>query len=491
MAPSVDTGKESKKTGRALAATEANWVRATATGTGVQVIGIALKRHVELKLISQAAREVEGNYAILRSQIVETSKGKLALSAPQRPGVPPVEEFPWPPLGKKRMTGGMLVLPGDDTEDHRLSLALDSVVKQELNTPFRNASHKISGPVDVFRILVYTEHQEPTLGTLIVLKFNSGALDRPSAINISQSFFTALNAVVDGKVPMLPVAPGKNDLLPALEDLIPKGKAIKSLIQKGIDTITYAMSANKFSLLPFSSAYVESKHQVFRTDLLSYTLGKEGTAALMARSKQEKTTYGAALTAAFLKGVATVKELKDKNLDKFSFTSLMDCRPHFQPTIAPQGLGAYTTGISQDEQVRSDRGFWDLARSISASTEREMGKMIHFSELPVLNMIFSQILKRPGLTQKSSLRTALFSLFVDGPMNAQWKDVDKLDLAGTFGPYGSTHGIGPCFCVAEALVPGPELNLSLVYAVPVYDKDQMEALAQTSLEVLTAAIKEL
>jgi hypothetical protein len=104
---------------------------------------------------------------------------------------------------------------------------------------------------------------------------------------------------------------------------------------------------------------------------------------LLARSKQENTTYGAALSAAFLKGVADVKELKDKNLDKFSFTSLMDCRPYFEPAIAPLGLGNYTAGISQDEHVKSETSFWDLARSVSASTGREMGKLRYFSELPV------------------------------------------------------------------------------------------------------------
>lgn len=272
MAPSVDTGAEFKSVGRQLGPTEANWARATATGTGVQVIGIALKRDVEVKLISQAAREVQNNYAILRSQIVEASKGRLAYSPPA-PSSPSVEEFPWPALEKKSVTSGMLVLPGDDGQDHKLSLALDAVVKQELNTPFRAVSQKVSGPGEVFRIHVYADG----LGTLIVLKFNSGALDRPSAINVAQGFFTTLNALVGGQAaPQLVASPGKNELLPALEDLIPKGKAIKGIIQKGIDTITYAMSANKFALLPFSSGYVESKRPAFSTDILSYTLGKEG-----------------------------------------------------------------------------------------------------------------------------------------------------------------------------------------------------------------------
>jgi hypothetical protein len=74
-------------------------------------------------------------------------------------------------------------------------------------------------------------------------------------------------------------------------------------------------------------------------------------------------------------------------------------------------------------------------------------------------------------------------------MDAQWKNVDKLELAGTCGPFASVHGIAPCFCLAEALVPGPEMNISLVFPVPVYSKEQMEALAKASMEALNAAIR--
>lgn len=69
----------------------------------------------------------------------------------------------------------------------------------------------------------------------------------------------------------------------------------------------------------------------------------------------------------------------------------MDCRPYFEPEIAPLGLGNYTAGISQDEQVNSDTTFWDLARSVSTSTEKQLEKLKQFTELPVLNMLFGQV----------------------------------------------------------------------------------------------------
>lgn len=274
MAPTVDSGVDCKS-GRVLGTTEENWTRATAAGTGMQVVGIALKKNVEMKLISQAAREVQGQYAVLGTQIVETSKGKLAYTRPEKPCAPSIEEFPWPSVGDARITEGMLVLPGDDSDGHKLSLVLGILVRQELNAPFRNASGKITGPVDLFRIHVYTEQESPRR-TLVILKFNGGPLDRPSAGNITQSFVTALNAVVDGNVPQLPDAPDKKEILPPFEDLIPKGKAVKSFFQKGLDTVSYAMSANKFALFPFSSGFVEPKHPAYNSEVLSYTLGKEG-----------------------------------------------------------------------------------------------------------------------------------------------------------------------------------------------------------------------
>jgi hypothetical protein len=95
MAPGASSGVDAS-IGRVLGTTEENWTRAAAAGTGMQVVGIALKRNVDAKLVAQAAQEVQGQYAVLRTQIVETSKGKLAYTGPENPSAPAMEEFPWP-----------------------------------------------------------------------------------------------------------------------------------------------------------------------------------------------------------------------------------------------------------------------------------------------------------------------------------------------------------------------------------------------------------
>ncbi|KAG6547530.1 hypothetical protein Mapa_010978 [Marchantia paleacea] len=465
--------------GRALGATEENWTKATAMGTGIQVLGIALKRNVETKHITQAAREVMERHAILRSKIVENSKGKLVYELPTSLPTPSLEVFPWPSSVSK--CSAVLTLPGDSGD---LSLALNHIVKQELNTYFPNASSKFTGPTVVFQVHVYAEPSQPK--TIIVLRMVSGAVDRPAASTVAQSFLTALNALVDGQQPELPEAPGKDEALPALEDLIPKGKS-KGFFQKVGDTVGYVAAAGKFVLYPFHSGFSEAKTSDFQSDILSYTLGKDGTAALMAACEKEKTTVSAALTAAFLRASASADELKGKK-SHFSFTTVVDLRPHFDPQIAQNALGNYTGGLSQDEQVKADADFWELARSVSAATQKELDKGRQFSELSVMNMLFSQVLKRPSLTLKSSLRTALLSIFAK-TFDARWKDTEKLQLAGTYGPFASMHGAGPCFCIGEALLEGPELTLSVVFPTPVYARDQMEGLANAALQILNAAAK--
>jgi len=465
--------------GRTLGATEDNWTRATAMGTGIQVLGIALKKSVDTKLITEAAREVMGGHSILRSRIVE-SKSKLVYEVPTGPITPDLAVLPWP-ASLNNLPSAILSLPADDGN---LGQVLNHVVRQELNTSFPNAAEKFTGPTAVFQVHVYAE---PSQGrSIIVLRFISGAIDRPAACTVSQSFITALNAIVDGQAPKLPEAPGKNELLPALEDLVPKGKS-KGFFQKGLDTVGYVANSSKFALLPFHSGFEGAKISDYKTDILSYTVGKDGTTSLMAACEKQKTTPAAALSAAFIKAAAQVEDFKAKK-QTFSFTTVVDLRSYFDPAMAANALGNYTGGLSQDESVKADADFWELARSVSNATQKELDKGRHFSELSVMNMLFAQVLKRPSLTLKSSLRTSLLTIFAK-TLDSRWKDTQKLELAGTFGPFASMHGAGPCFCIGEALLEGPELTVSVVYATPVYAREQMDALANSSLQILKAATK--
>ncbi len=125
-------------------------------------------------------------------------------------------------------------------------------------------------------------YSEPSKSqTIIIMRFHSGGLDRPSAITVVQEFFTALNATVDGAAPQLSGNPGTSVLLAPIEELIPKGKASKNFLQKGLDTVGYALNAKKYALLPFQPNYTDQRKEPFHSDFLTYTLGRAGKRSCM------------------------------------------------------------------------------------------------------------------------------------------------------------------------------------------------------------------
>eukprot|EP00249_Psilotum_nudum_P014953 c25088_g2_i1 orf=208-1653(-) len=470
---------------RALGSSEDNWFKNTARGTGIVALGIALRRSVGIQHVSEAAREVLDHHALLRAQVVENAKGKLCFQLADRSVPPVVEEKSWPALLDEPNLSGIIHFPLDD-EDRSLSIALNEIVRGEINLPFLNAEGK-SCPVVLFEVHVYANPSRPQ--TVIVLRMHSAAFDRHSSDVVIQDFLTSLNAVVEGRQPMLPNNPATEALLPCMEDLIPKAKPSKGFFQKGMDAVGYAWSSKNYSLIPFNPAFSTLRSKQLESAILSYSLGIHGTASLFAACKQEGVNYAAALVAAILKTAADLKELKEKKQDEFSYTSVLNCRGFFDPPLSASVLGNYSSGIPHGEKVKDGVPFWEFARQISATNEKDLAKSKYFSELPVLGMLFSQILKHPNLTPSSSLRTSVLTMFMDGPMNAQWKNVEALQLVGTLGPLLSVHFVGPCFGVVESLHQGPELHLSFVYAIPVHTKEQVESFVGSTLELLSSATK--
>lgn len=96
------------------------------------------------------------------------------------------------------------------------------------------------------------------------------------------------------------------------------------------------------------------------------------------------------------------------------------------------------------------------------------------------------------MTPQSSLRTSLFSLFVDStPISTlHSNDTQKLQVASVNGPFPSMHGVGPCVAVCDTLVNGNDLSLTFVYAQPVYSRSQMQDFGASAMELLNAAAKD-
>ncbi|KAH9289060.1 hypothetical protein KI387_033177, partial [Taxus chinensis] len=470
---------------RALGQSEENWARITDQGTGITASGIALRRSIEEEQITMAVQGLMDHFAIARSQIIENNKGKLYLQVHNNPAKSMVEEKSWPYIDSSKSLPGVLELPHDD-ENHTLSLALQEIVRKEINIPFLNTHNMAAPPLDVLEIHFYRNSSEPQ--TVIVIRIHSGACDRFSCCVMVKHFLSALNAIVEGRKPEFPDGPGKNELPSSMEDMIPKGKAEKGFFTKGLDVLGYALDSKKYSLLPFSPEFTKMPIKAgFMSDILTYSLGREGTGALHSACMKQKTTHAAVLASAYVQTAANMKELKDNKLNQFCFTGVLDCRPYFKPLLAETVLGNFSAGILQGTRVKNDISFWDLARSISSQTAKEIGKHKHFSELPVLAMLVGQVMKHPSLTPSSSKRSGLFTMFLGEAGKAEeWKNVESLKVAGSLGPVASMHAVGPCFCACETTREGPELCISFIFATPVFTRDQMHSFATSVFELLAS-----
>ncbi|MCO5572713.1 hypothetical protein L7F22_026472 [Adiantum nelumboides] len=377
---------------RALSGAEENWLRGTAGGSGICVFGALFIRAIDTQHVSAAAQELLECHPILRVLIVENTKGKACFQASATCSAAHdyVENRPWPSVDEA-CTDGIMIF-GEDHHDKHGSLALHTLVREELNVNFLNSEGKPSPPLRVFSVLVY--HSSSRQQTAILVKVHGAVLDQKSVNIVIQEFLVRLDRTVEGR-PHQSLSVKSEEGLPApFEELIPKSKASKGFLQKGLDALGYAISSKKHSLLPFQPSFnlgSVTGNGAFQTNFLSVPLGKQGTAILFDTCKKENVSCAAALSAALLKTVAAIKELKEKGQNEFCLTIIMDCRPFLEPKLAETTLGNYISGIPEGVKVQPGVDVWDLARQIYATIEKDLSKSKQFSEFSVLSMLYSQV----------------------------------------------------------------------------------------------------
>ena len=133
---------------RVMGSSEDNWTKSTALGTGIAVVGVAMRRLVETRQVSEACREVMDQHALLRAQVVENAKGKLSFLVPASSVTPVVEVLLWPETESGHVSGNF-VIPDDEGS---LGAALNKVIRDEMNSPFLNSEKKASLPLNLFEV---------------------------------------------------------------------------------------------------------------------------------------------------------------------------------------------------------------------------------------------------------------------------------------------------------------------------------------------------
>lgn len=71
--------------------------------------------------------------------------------------------------------------------------------------------------------------------------------------------------------------------------------------------------------------------------------------------------------------------------------SIVGCRKHVSPPLEETALGLYDSGIPIKQSVSESVPFWDLAKTLSETLEKELSKKRQFTEMPVLDSLFSSV----------------------------------------------------------------------------------------------------
>ncbi|CAI5979939.1 unnamed protein product [Closterium sp. NIES-65] len=481
---------------RALASNEELWQRASKTGTGLSVTTLRFSRTISLDQVKSAAALAASQHPILAARIVRVQKPKphweLNVPADAPPAVTVAARSWHDVLG----VDGASTLGASESEE-----ALRLLTEAEMNMPMSGAvvgTEKDEEPTDVFQVHVYPSE----LTTCIVLRGHCAAFDRSSALSVARAFLSALAAVLAGTAPSSPTWPSTGvSLPPSLASLMPKGAQAKGFFTKMVDAVGYAASS-KSAMLPFQPGCADSRKNHFRSEIIPINLSQQETDALKAACEARGSSLYGVQCASVLKAAA--EELKLKKDESFGVTSLIDCRQYCDPPLPPVAIGVFDSGLPLKHSCSHASSLWGIAGQLTQQVATAVSKGKHFSELPVLEMLFGTVLNTPSLSPEHSLRTSFLTAFTDGSLPLDLTtthgtsngatnsatngtgDLALLQLDGVMGPLVASHGIGPCIGMPDFIKDGA-LQLLLVYPTPLYSPAQMAQFAVLVKNNLLAA----
>ncbi|CAI5485251.1 unnamed protein product [Closterium sp. Naga37s-1] len=395
-----------------------------------------------------------------------------------------------------------------------------------------NNRDKGEASVDVFQVHVYASHSS----TLVALRSHIAALDEQSAPPIAAEFLEELRRVkkhLNRDSSSSPSSPSSSSsssptsspsssspspsssslsssddqtaapsLPPPLAALLPKALSAKSSSVKGtfaqaFNAVGYVRNALISSHLPFEPGRADSRKNSFTTRFATVTFTKEETAALLAAAESHGCSLFSLECAAGLKAAARMKQLGGRT-EVFSLGSAIGCRTILDPPLPQTALGEYMSMLPLKQEVSEKLPFWDVATSISAHAESALQRQQQFTDMPVLELLFSTAMKMPSLSPDHSLRTCFITAGMLAPLKVNWQlskpdteavvearakathltgmGSEPVQLEQVLGPVVSAHGVGPAIAIPDTLSDGI-LRLSFVFVTPLFTRERMTTFA--------------
>ncbi|KAG0619683.1 hypothetical protein M758_4G157000 [Ceratodon purpureus] len=439
---------------RALGKTEANWVAAVESGTGITVTSVMFQRRVPLGELKAALCDLLAMNPRLRSLIVREDRG-FVFRTPEEVYVRVSE----------------VDVSGDDheeEEDGKVRERWHLITEKELNMGFSK-----DYPTAVFQPKVYVL---PGDRSLLVLRVHAAAADMASTPTMVKQIVSSLQrrSVIDYRNVS---GEGEEMVLPSVEDAIPPGQANKPFWAHGMDVVGYGLSSRRHAYLPFDDTESARSSKLIRAALTA------GATDLLLKEceKREVSVYGVIIAAA-LKAVAAYKQVGARG-EHYGATVLMQCRSLLQPQLPDSTIGFYHSALLRTIHTTEPEPFWEFAARCSQDFDNAVKNRKHFTDMGDLNGLMEQAMRFPSLTPSETMRTSVLSTMFAPVVEDLGEEVAEVGVKD-FLSCSSTHGVGPCLALFPFMRQG-SLQFSFVYSSPLFSRSLMQNIVDSILFYLS------
>ncbi|GMJ02903.1 hypothetical protein like AT3G52610 [Hibiscus trionum] len=449
--------------GRVVGGTEHNWCRAVVGGTGIAVLAVlsSVNPDMHMPRLKNALHKLQNSHPILRSRLhYNPSANTYSFVTTPSPFIQ-IKHF--------NHSTTCQILQGTQNIS-----PLHLILEHELN---QNAwtSTSFSTKTDVVFASVYA--LPGASRWVVVLRLHAAACDRTTAVSLLRELL-ALMAIEDEGEKEITMNEGEISL--AIEDLLPKGVAKKTLWARGVDMLTYSVNSLRLTNLKFKDAKSPRSTQVVRL-----LFNADDTHKILSGCKARGIKLCGALAAAGLIAAHSSKSRSDHQQKKYGVVTLTDCRSILEPPLSGHHFGFYHSAILNTHTIKGGEKLWELAKKMYTAFTSYKSCNRHLSDMADLNFLMCRAMENPGLTPSSSLRTCLISVFEDTVVdesNDQHKQVGVEDYMGC----ASAHGIAPSIAVFDTIRDGA-LDCICVYPWPLHSREQMQELVDNMKCILVDA----
>ncbi|KAK1422880.1 hypothetical protein QVD17_18169 [Tagetes erecta] len=466
---SDNTRKFGNNTTRLLGSTEQNWCKAVASGTGITVLALQASKTVNITLLKNALNKIQTNHPILNSMLHKnTTTGSTSFII--NPPIPNLH-LTITPLS----TTNQLIHTLSGRGSNAALSPLHLIVEHELNiNEWSNAATRTlcTRGLYLWYANLYTLADQKWI---LVIRLHTAVCDRTTAVSLLKELREVMGEG-DG-------SGYREEGNLGLEELIPVGKMKKTMWEHGKDMVTYSVNTFRMKNLKFKDV-----KGPLRSEVVRLKMNAQETHLLLEGCKSRGIKLCGVLAAATLIAVYSSKRRANNNhRKKYGVVFLNDCRTYLQPPLSPHHSGFYHSAINTTQEVKRGDNLWDLATKSYTSFASCKNNNKHFTDIADLNFLMSKAVDNPSLTPKSSLRTALVTVFEEPVIETSMEIRQDLSLDDYVG-CASVHGVGPSIAIFDTVVDG-QLDCLFVYPSPLHSREQMQQLIASMKTSILEALK--